>query len=78
MQGKNPLFQFPQLQIWAQALVIHSSKTPLKTVKNKLSRSRVEVTRVEMMAMKKKKKNQFKLLQTLISRISARHQNQKK
>ena len=77
MQGKNPLFQFPQLQIWVQALVIHRSKTPLKTVKNKLSRRRVKVTRVEMMAMKKKK-NQFKLLQTLISRISTRCQNQKK
>ena len=47
-------------------------------MKNKLSRSRVKATRVEMMAMKKKKKTQFKVLQTLIGRISARHQNHRK
>ena len=58
--------------MWAQALVIHSSKTPLKTVKNKLSHNRVKVTRVETMEMTKKKKTQLKLFQTLIDRISAR------
>ena len=72
--GKKPTIPVSQLPIWAQALVIHNSKTPLKTVKNKLSHSRVKVTIVEMMVMKKKKKTRLKLLQTLISRIIARCQ----
>ena len=61
--------------MWVQALVIHSSKNPRKIVKNKPSRSRVKATRVEMRAMKKKKKIWLKLLQTLIDRISAKRQS---
>ena len=76
--GTKHTIPVPQLPMWAQALVIHSSKNPRKTVKNKLSRSRVKVTRVDMMAMQKKKKTRFKLLHTLISRISTRRQNQRK
>ena len=64
--------------MWAQALVIHSSKKPLKIVTNKPIRSRVKATRVEMRAMKKKRKTRLKLLQILIHRISARCQSQRK
>ena len=61
--------------MWAQALVTCSSKVPWKTVKNRLSHSRMTTTRVEKAKpMKKKDKTRLRLLQTLIGRISTRHQ----
>ena len=58
--------------MWVQALVRCSSKTYHRTVKTKLSHSRLKATREEMVEMKKKKKTRLKLPQTLIDRISAR------
>ena len=61
--------------MWVQALVTRNSKVPWKTVRNRLSRSRMTATRVEKKKPKKKKDRTWsKLLQTLIGRISARHQ----
>ena len=64
--------------MWVLALVRRSSKTPQRTVKRKVSRSRVKATRVEMVEMKEKKRIRSKLSQTLIGQISASHQRPKK
>ena len=64
--------------MWAQALVRHRNKTHQRTVKNKLSHNRLKATRVDMVVMKKKKKTQLKLPQTLIDQISVSHQKQRK
>ena len=61
--------------MWAQGLVTCSSEAPRKTAKNRLSRNRMIATRVEERKPKKMKdRTRSKLLQTLIGRISARHQ----
>ena len=44
--------------MWAQVQVTIHRVTHQKKEKKKMSRSRVEVTRVEMMKLMKKKKNQ--------------------
>ena len=64
--------------MWTQALVIHSNKTPPKTMKTKLIHSRLTATKEEMVEMKTKKKIQLKLPRTLIGRISTRRQKQRK
>ena len=64
--------------MWALALVRHSNKILKRTVKSKVSHSRVKATRVEMEKMKEKKRIWSKLSQTLIRQISASHQRPKK
>ena len=64
--------------MWALALVRCSRMTHSKKVKNKVSHSRVKVTRVDMAEMMKKRKNQSRQSQTPIAQISTNHQRERK
>ena len=60
--------------MWALALVRRSRMTHSRKVKNRVHRSKVKATMVEMMEMKRNKRIRSKRSQTLIGQISASHQ----